>query len=287
MESCLTFTPVYMPRVWGGRGLETVFDRPLPPGVAIGESWELVDRPEAQSVVDRGALAGATLHELWRKRREEIFGAGLAGSHFPLLIKILDAADVLSVQVHPPLAVAEKLRGEPKCEVWYVVDAKPRAAIYVGLKHGVDRQRFQDSLANGSVASVLHRLPTRTDDFIFVPSGRLHAIDAGNIIFEIQQNSDTTYRVFDWNRVDANGVARELHVEASLAAIDFDDHEPALGHAKGELLVECHHFRVERWQLEAERPAQTRGGFAVFQVARGRVRCGGRTFNPGDLFLVP
>ena len=287
MEPCLTFAPVYMYRVWGGRDLETLFRRPLPAGRRIGESWELVDRPEAQSVVDHGPLAGATLHELWQARREEVFGADLAGDHFPLLIKILDAADVLSVQVHPPAEVAEKLYGEPKCEIWYFVDAKPGAAIYAGLKRGVSRDRFEDALSSGSVACLLHRLPTRTDDFIFIPNGRLHAIDAGNIIFEIQQNSDTTYRVFDWNRVEANGVQRRLHVEESLAAIDFEDHEPDLGQAEGELLVRCDHFRVERWHLETERPARTRGKFTVFQVARGRVRCGRRTFGRGDLFLVP
>ena len=287
MESCLTFAPVYMPRVWGGRAIEALFNRKLPIEKPIGESWELVDRADVQSVVNHGDLAGTTLHELWQERRTEIFGAGLAGDRFPLLVKILDATDVLSVQVHPPAAVAQKLAGEPKCEIWYFVLAKPGAAVYSGLKRGTTRERFERALADGSVVDCLHRLPTQADEFIYIPSGRLHAIDAGNVIFEIQQNSDTTYRVFDWNRLDLNGKPRRLHVDESLAAIDFDDHEPGFGQAEGERLVHCQHFCVERWRLEAERPAHAPGCFAVFQVAQGEVRCAGRVFNAGDLFLVP
>ncbi|MBV9998184.1 MAG: class I mannose-6-phosphate isomerase [Verrucomicrobia bacterium] len=287
MESCLTFAPVYMPRVWGGRALRTIFNRKLPVEKPIGESWELVDRADAQSVVNHGDLAGTTLHELWQERRSEVFGAGLAGERFPLLVKILDAATVLSVQVHPPAAVAQKLAGEPKCEIWYFVQASPGAAIYSGLKGGTTREGFERALADGSVVDCLHRLATRAGEFIFIPSGRLHAIDAGNVIFEIQQNSDTTYRVFDWNRLGLDGKPRRLHVDESLAAIDFDDHEPGLGQAEGEQLVHCRHFRVERWQLQTERRAHEPGHFAVFQVAQGVVRCGGRLFNAGDLFLVP
>jgi mannose-6-phosphate isomerase len=132
-----------------------------------------------------------------------------------------------------------------------------------------------------------HLTPTRAGEFIYIPSGRLHAIDAGNVIFEIQQNSDTTYRVFDWNRLDLDGKLRRLHVDESLAAIDFDDHEPGLGQAEGERLVRCQHFCVERWRLETTRPAHEPGRFAVFQVAQGVVRCGERIFSSGDLFLVP
>lgn len=287
MESCLTFAPVYMPRVWGGRALEALFDRKLPVEKRVGESWELVDRADTQSIVNHGDLAGATLHELWQEHRKEIFGAGATGDRFPLLIKILDATTVLSVQVHPPAEVAQKLAGEPKCEIWYFVHAGPGAAVYTGLKRGTTRESFERALARGSVVDCLHRLPTRTDEFIFIPSGRLHAIDAGNVIFEIQQNSDTTYRVFDWNRADLDGKPRRLHVDESLAAINFDDHEPELGQAEGERLVHCQHFCVERWRLKAERPAHEPGHFAVFQVAQGEARCGGRLFSAGDLFLVP
>jgi mannose-6-phosphate isomerase len=287
MESCLTFDPLYKERIWGGRELETVFGRSLPPNVKIGESWELVDRATDQSVVNSGAWRGRTLHELWLGNRAEVFGQNYRGNRFPLLIKILDSAEALSVQVHPPLEVAETFAGEPKTEVWYFARTATGAGIYVGLKPGIDRQSFERALNEGIVEQVVHRIATEPHSFIYIPSGRLHAIDAGNVIFEIQQNSDTTFRVFDWNRVGADGKKRELHITESLACIDFDDHAPKLGEAVGEQLVHCDHFRIDRWHLQAARPANEERAFAIFQCAQGRVATGGREFGPGDLFLIP
>jgi len=147
---------------------------------------------------------------------------------FPLLVKILDAQETLSVQVHPPAAVAARLGGEPKTEMWYVAEAAPAAKIYTGLRRGVTRETFERKVADGTVAECIHEHSVRSGDAMFLRSGRVHAIGAGNVIFEIQQNSDTTYRVFDWNRAGLDGKPRELHVEHSLASIDFDDFEPAL-----------------------------------------------------------
>jgi mannose-6-phosphate isomerase len=287
MESCLTFEPLYKERVWGGREMETVFGRSLPPNATIGESWELVDRAADQSVVNSGEWRGRTLHELWLENRIEVFGENYRGDRFPLLIKILDTAEALSVQVHPPLEVAEAFAGEPKTEVWYFVRTATGAGIYAGLKPGVDRQSFERALHEGVVEQVVHRLITEPHAFIYIPSGRLHAIDAGNLLFEIQQNSDTTFRVFDWNRVTRDGKKRELHVTESLACIDFDDHAPSLGKASGEQLVHCDHFRIERWHLREDRPANEEPAFAIFQCVQGRVATGGREFGPGDLFMVP
>ncbi|HEY0792350.1 MAG TPA: type I phosphomannose isomerase catalytic subunit [Chthoniobacterales bacterium] len=286
-ESCLTFAPLYVPRMWGGRDLATLFQRKLPSAQLIGESWELVDRVDAQSVVEHGPWQGRTLHQLWEDHREEVFGTGLTGPRFPLLIKILDASDVLSVQVHPPVTAAATLGGECKTEVWYFVSVKPGASVFAGLKRGTTPETFQRALTDGMVASLMHRLESRPDEFIFIPSGRVHAIDAGNVLFEIQQNSDTTYRVFDWDRVDPNGNARQLHLRESLACIDFGDFEPELGRRQGELLVQCEYFKVQRWAVAGRRPAEPDGRFAVFQVVRGGVRVDDRTFRPGDLFLVP
>jgi mannose-6-phosphate isomerase len=287
MESCLTFDPLYKERIWGGRELETVFGRALPRNATVGESWELVDRAADQSVVNDGEWRGRTLHELWLENRAEVFGENCRGNRFPLLVKILDTAEALSVQVHPPLEVAQTLAGEPKTEVWYFVRTATGAGIYAGLKPGVDRQSFERALHEGVVEQVVHRLATEPHAFIYIPSGRLHAIDAGNLIFEIQQNSDTTFRVFDWNRVGPDGKKRELHVTESLACIDFDDHAPSLGSASGEQLVHCDHFRIERWHLREGRPANDERAFAVFQCVQGRVATGGREFGPGDLFFIP
>jgi mannose-6-phosphate isomerase len=191
------------------------------------------------------------------------------------------------VQVHPPVTVAETLGGECKTEVWYFVNVKPGAAIFAGLKQGATPETFQAALADGTVASLMHRIESRVDEFIFIPSGRLHAIDAGNVLFEIQQNSDTTYRVFDWSRVDLSGKPRQLHLQESLACIDFEDFEPELGRRQGELLVHCEHFTVHRWEVAGMRSAEVSGRFAIFQVVQGTLRVEERTFCPGDLFLVP
>jgi mannose-6-phosphate isomerase len=147
---------------------------------------------------------------------------------FPLLIKILDAQDKLSLQVHPPASKAAELGGDPKTEMWHITQAVPGAELYVGLKSGVTREQFEQKIKDGSVADCFHRVPVKAGDTMFLPSGRVHAIGAGLVIFEIQQNSDTTYRVFDWNRVGTDGKPRELHVPQSLASIDFQDFEPAL-----------------------------------------------------------
>jgi mannose-6-phosphate isomerase len=151
-----------------------------------------------------------------------------APARFPLLIKIIDAQDNLSLQVHPPSAVAARLGGEPKTEMWYVARAERGAELFVGLKRGVRRAEFEQKLADQTVAECFHRIAVREGDAMFLPSGRVHALGAGLVIFEVQQNSDTTYRVFDWNRVDRDGRARELHVPQSLASIEFEDFEPAL-----------------------------------------------------------
>lgn len=284
---CLTFRPLYMERVWGGRKLQTYFGRELPSMNPIGESWELVDRSDAQSIVSEAEFRGVSLHELWVSQRTEIFGDGYEYPRFPILVKILDASDVLSVQVHPPGHRTIELLDEPKTEFWYFVATDERAGIYVGLKKGTCKNDFESALANATVADLLHRIPSRQDDFIFIPSGRLHAIDAGNLIFEIQQNSDTTYRVFDWNRLGLDGKPRQLHVEQSLRCIDFDDHEPTLGQCENETLVACDGFRVDRFFLDQPRSANSVPKFAIFQVVSGQVSIGPRIFGRGDLFFVP
>ena len=225
----LTFQPRFKERVWGGRQLETVFQKKLPPGKSIGESWEISDRDGDVSVITNGEHAGRDLHWLMENFHDEIIGdARVNGGRFPILCKILDAQDKLSLQVHPPAALASQLGGEPKTEMWYFARTEPQADVYVGLKRGVTRAEFEQRLAHGEVGQCFHRLTAQPGDALFLPSGRVHAIGAGNLIFEIQQNSDTTYRVFDWNRVGLDGQPRELHIKPALASIDFADFEPQL-----------------------------------------------------------
>ena len=257
----LVFHPVFKERVWGGRELERLYAKPLPPGAVIGESWEICDRPGDASVIANGPLTGRTLRWLMEHHAAEVLGRAkpAAQGRFPLLCKILDAREKLSLQVHPPASKAVELKGEPKTEMWFIADATPAASLYVGLKRGVTRAEFEKKVSDGSIADCFHRISVKAGDTMFLPSGRVHAIGAGLVIFEIQQNSDTTYRVFDWNRVDLDGKPRELHVAPSLASIDFNDFEPKLVETKfaadGKILkralVNDPLFDVEKWKLDS------------------------------------
>ena len=285
----LHFVPLYQTRVWGGRRLETYLGRALPDDKPYGESWELVDREKEQSVVDARTMAGRSLHELWSQDRVGTFGAAYANHpspRFPLLIKVLDCADDLSIQVHPPAAVAKQLHGEPKTEMWYVAQCDEGAKLYAGLKRGVTRESFEAAISDGSVADCVHALQPSAGDSLFVESGRLHALGKGMLIYEIQQNSDTTYRVFDWNRVGLDGLPRELHVEESMQCIDFNDIEPSLLKAgASRQLASCDLFKVTR---------RSRGdGYAVASdrfrliVPITATKWAGEDLPPGMLSLLP
>ncbi len=294
LEQPLVFEPLFMERVWGGRKLEQLYHKKLPPGARIGESWEIVDREEAQSVVHDGPLRGLTLHELWTQHRGPVFGleGGTGPERFPLLVKILDAQEKLSLQVHPPAAVAAELGGEPKTEMWYLAHAEAGAELYAGLAEPTDRAHFEEALHEGRAADLVQRLDVEEGDALFIPSGRIHAIGAGCLIVEIQQNSDTTYRVFDWNRAGLDGKPRALHIDQSLQSTDFGDVRPSPQppvSGAGGTLVDCPLFRVEKWTVTAPRPAleNTGGRFAIFTCLEGKVDCAGLTFKPGDFFLVP
>ena len=283
----ITFTPLYMTRIWGGRSLESRFGRELPDEQPYGESWEISDRPDEQSQVSSGPFCGKTLHELWTHHREEIFGEGFTSDRFPLLIKILDARDDLSIQVHPPAEVAEGLGGDPKTEMWYIAAADPKAKLYIGLKNGSTQESFQHALNNGTVEGQVHAVTPNEGQSIFIPSGRLHAIGAGFLIYEIQQNSDTTYRVFDWNRVGLDGKPRDLHIAESMASIDFQDFEPGMDQPSGNNLATCDHFIVDQINLDREAIlSNPTDAFSIVTVISGQlISEGGKRFQAGD-FLI-
>ena len=298
----LTFTPLFKERVWGARNLERLYGKKLPAGATIGESWEITDRPGDVSVISNGPLAGKELHWLVENHRADLLGdAKLEAGRFPLLIKLLDAQEKLSLQVHPPASKAAELRGDPKTEMWFIADAAPDAELYVGLKRGVTRADFERRITDGSVAECFHRAKVRAGDSMFLPSGRVHAIGAGLVIFEIQQNSDTTYRVFDWNRVGLDGKPRELHIPQSLASIDFDDFEPALvagAKAVGtdfstRRLVDHALFTVDHYEVQQRcEVLLRRGRMRIVGVVSGEVQVSGperlqAVLRPGQFCLIP
>lgn len=246
------FKPLYQERVWGGRGLHEKLGRDLPGTAPIGESWEIVDRPEAQSVVAEGPQAGLTLRELLEAHAGSVMGPGYdPATPFPILVKWLDCQDRLSLQVHPPADIAPSLGGEPKTENWYVAEAEPHAAMLIGLKNGVTREQFETALRENRLEPLVHRIPVQKGESMFVRSGRLHALDAGCLILEIQQNSDTTYRVYDWGRVGLDGKPRQLHIEQSLKCIEFNDFEPTQTKPEGktQVIAESELFNLTRHTL--------------------------------------
>lgn len=221
----MKFTPIVKKLVWGGRRLEQLLGKTLPADDPYGESWEVVDLPDNQSAVAEGVFRGQTLGDLLATHKEEILGrAQLLDGRFPLLYKFIDADQRLSVQVHPDEAACRRIgRGaRPKTEGWYIIDCRPGAALYVGHKHGVDRDAFARALKKGEVEALLNKVEVSPGDFVYLPAGTVHAIGAGIVLAEVQQSSDTTYRVFDWNRVGLDGRPRQLHIEQALESIAFD-----------------------------------------------------------------
>jgi len=284
------FEPLAQERIWGGRNLEERFGRVLPEGKKIGETWELVDREEAQSMV-RGS--GESLHAFWvSAEKKKLFGRKAPKTdRFPILIKLLDAQEKLSLQVHPPAEKAKALGGDPKTEMWFFLETQKGAEIYAGLKKGVGKKEFESALAEGKVADCFHRLPTEPGAAMFLPSGRVHAIGAGNVILEIQQNSDTTYRVYDWDRKDDAGKARALHAKEALESIQWEDHEPAFVQPRGERLLVCDHFKITRWWVapgEVREVVPDVRSFRYLFVADGKVKeeASGEEWTKGAARLI-
>jgi len=297
----LTFRPIPKKRIWGGQKLHDIYQKPFPKDRPIGESWEISDRPGDISQIANGPHRGKDLHWLVENYPAEVLGsAAPPKGRFPLLVKILDARETLSLQVHPPAELAGSLGGEPKTEMWYITQAEPEARLYVGLKRGTDRLQFEQLLKQGRVEQCFHRVSVAPGDTMFLPSGRVHALGAGLLLIEIQQNSDTTYRVFDWNRVGMDGKARELHVAESLRCIDFGDIEPSLVSAKAtesgsvavRKLVDDPLFKVEELVFSSGEPlAVAEGEMRIFGAVAGRVKVTGGNeqveIRSGQFCLLP
>lgn len=302
----LIFQPILKPKIWGGRRLATRVGKHLPPGETIGESWEVADLEDDQSVVATGPARGKTLGALVREWGVDLTGrAPLFDGRFPLLIKFLDACDTLSLQVHPDEATAKRLGGRVrvKNEAWYVVDADHGGFIYRGLRDGVDADALQRAIRDRRVASVLNRIDVRKGHCYYLPSGTLHALGAGVVVAEVQTPSDITYRVYDWDRIDATtGAPRELHVRDALACTSFapvptaherPSHVASVWAAVTQL-VKCDSFVIERVRLVpgVEQPLHY-GEMVIWIVldGSGRIDCdaapGSIPFRAGDTVLIP
>lgn len=289
----MKFKPIYKERIWGGQKLRTLFGKDLPRGKKIGESWELADLPDDKSVISNGELAGMTLNKAIRKYPKEITGDENFKLPFPLLIKFLDAEDILSVQVHPDAETCQRMgKGDPKTECWYIIDTIRGGFIYKGLKPGVTKEKFSAAIARGTVEELLQKVPVSAGQCHFLPSGTAHSIGPGLLIAEIQTPSDTTYRVYDFNRVDGTGRPRQLHIEEALKSIHFGRADELSVTTIGRL-IECGYFKIDKGhQAEDCELLLSAGEMKTLIMLTGAGTIFGKDgssvgFRQGDCILVP
>lgn len=288
----LCFTPVFKERIWGGQRLRQWFPD-CPEGVPFGEAWVLSDHPEGPTAIANGPYEGRYLHEVMQL--EPAWFQGIQEERFPLLVKVIDAADDLSIQVHPDDAYGYAHAGERgKTECWWVLRAEPGAHIVYGHTAG-SRLEFEQRVARGEWSELLRTVPVQAGDFVFVPAGKLHALGRGVMVLEIQQSSDTTYRVYDYDRVDKEGKRRPLHLQDALNVIRYPDLEVKderrpLERPAGEHLVTCPYFSVDRWDI-AGRETFAGQPLSILSVAAGhgtlRHESGFIDLRPGTQVLIP
>ncbi len=241
----LKFRPIYKELIWGGHKLRNILGKDFPADKKIGESWELADLPNDKSVVANGEFAGQTISELLQKYPQELTDKKYIPP-FGLLIKFIDAADVLSVQVHPDKEAVKRLKtGSPKTECWYIIEAENGACIYKGLKSGTTKEQFEQSIKNGRCAELLNKVPVKAGQCHFLPAGTVHAIGAGILLAEVQTPSDTTFRVFDWNRLQ-NGKPRQLHIAEAIESINFNQKITDLPITTSGRLVDTEFFKIDK-----------------------------------------
>jgi mannose-6-phosphate isomerase len=307
----LRFEPYLRPMVWGGRQLGELLDKSLPESCAYGEAWEISDHPSHASVIANGPFKGQTLRQLMEREPALLLGdTAKYYPRFPWLVKLLDAWDWLSVQVHPDeVDVVRLWPGEgSKTEAWFVLAAKPDSRVYAGLLPGVDEARLRAALRAGTVGDCLHHFSPRPGDCVFLPAGTVHAVGGGVLMAEVQQTSDATFRLFDWDRRDAKGQMRQLHIEESLACIDWNSGPVKPVRAKGypgvpgspqkkelasirQRLVACPYFTLEYVRQNEPFTCGGTGRLQVLLVLHGRGRLwtgeGVWELTVGDTLLLP
>lgn len=304
MNSPLRFRPYLRPMVWGGRDLADLLGKALPTQEPYGEAWEISDHRSHRSAITSAEAPAATLRELMETEGTALLGEAIEGA-FPWLVKFLDARDWLSVQVHPDdEAVKQLWPGEGgKTEAWFVLAAQPGSRVYAGLKPGVDEQVLRQALAEGTAAECLHSFLPRAGDCLFLPAGTVHAVGGGVLMAEVQQTSDATFRLYDWDRRDAQGRSRQLHIEEALACIDWQAGPVNPTRAEGypqsanqvawsvrQTLVRCPYFHLD--YVRQSEPFALRGDrLRVVVVVHGRAglltKHGPEPLVTGDTVLLP
>ena len=279
----LRFHPIYKRYMWGGRKFETSLARALGPGDNFAESWEICDHFSDQSIAAWGESAGVTLAELVARHGRELFGRDFPQSRFPLLVKFLDARQTLSVQVHPNDAQAARLNPPDfgKTEAWVVLEAEAGSLIYAGLKQGVGRHELETAIREGRCQDCLHSFHPQAGDCIYIPAGTVHALGTGLLVAEIQQSSDTTYRLFDWNRLGPDGKPRPLHIKQGLGVIDYPAGAvnplcpQATERAFASRLVACEKFILDRLTVDSSCEIGGDDRFHIFIVLEGSIQLEG------------
>ena len=275
----LIFTPIVKQIRWGGRKLATELNKPIGDGSDFAESWEITDQPSGQSVVAEGKFKGATLAELIRDHAADLLGRHRDLTQFPLLIKFLDANDWLSLQVHPndQQAVTYNPDERGKTEAWIILDAQPDSQLCAGLKEGVTKDDFKHHLYAGTIEETLNLIPAKVGDCIFVPAQTVHALGPGILLAEVQQQSNLTFRLYDWGRMGSDGLPRQIHVEESLACTDFDRGpvgpvvpvELSYGDHHFEELVRCDYFVIRRHKAVDEFSLKLDDRFRILMILDG------------------
>jgi mannose-6-phosphate isomerase len=298
----IRFRPVLKETMWGGNTLKERFRKKAGAGALVGESWEITGMHDDSSLVANGYLKDNTLEEIAEVYMDELLGESVYdryGTEFPLLIKIIDANDRLSIQVHPDDRLAEERHHAwGKTEMWYVIDAKPGAVIYTGFRKKITREEYLERLAGKRLEEIINATPVRAGDAFFIPAGMVHAIGAGVLLAEIQQTSDVTYRIFDWDRTDASGQPREMHTALALDAINFDldtsnliRKEPELN--KTVLLAESNYFRtsVIRFDSPIIKDYSLTDSFIIYMCTESMavIECFGHReeIRAGETLLIP
>ncbi len=295
----LTFTPILKDRIWGGTKLKTYLNKPIV-SETTGESWEISTVPGDISVVNNGVLKGKNINEIIDLYPEEILGKSVIarfGKQFPLLFKFIDAKEDLSIQLHPNDALAkERHNSFGKTEMWYVMQADESARLVVGFKNDSNQQEYLAHLENKNLIDLLNEYPVSKGDVFFLETGTIHAIGAGVVVAEIQQTSDVTYRIYDWDRVDANGNRRELHTELALDAINYYTTTSKIDYKeeanKSTVVVDCPYFVTNIIALqETFIWKRTKEAFTVFMCTNGQFEMivNGEIlrYRMGDTILIP
>ena len=290
----LRFEPIFKQQPWGGTALQPLLNRPAN-GLATGEAWLVSDVDGSESCVQNGPLRGTSLRLLATQRRAELLGPiNLSQGRFPILLKLIDAKKELSVQVHPTDAQAEaRAPGQlGKTEAWVVLDANPESSLlYVGLTPGVDRAMLEQGIAEGTAAKLLHSFQPNVGDCVLLNAGTVHAIGRDLLLFEIQQTSDLTYRLYDWGRVDDKGQARTLHIQDGLDCTDFASGPIAPVRSEslttGEQLINCKYFSLSRHTVSGVERLGLDQRCTVYICIEGEGKLEGERFARGDVALLP